>query len=126
MAQIYVEVEENPNCAYSPLQTFQTLEPPKTATALVVPEVSGGRGAHAVVGWGSARGGSACPVTYARVTDSGAGSSLLISGGDFGIRLKPLGDRTPWKIGAAGQWGEPYMLTDAAAAVTPIEGETSG
>jgi hypothetical protein len=125
VAQIYVEVEENPNCAYSPLQTFQTLEPPRTVVALVVSEVSGGNGPHTVVGWCSASGGSTCPVTYARVTDSGAGSSLLIRGGDFGIRLRPLGDRTPWKIGVAGQWGEPYMLMEPGVALTPTEGETA-
>lgn len=126
MAQIYVEVEENPNCDYSPLQTFQTLEPPRSAVALLVPEVTARQGAHAVVGWCSDRGGSPCAVIYARVTDSGSGSSLLISGGDFGIRLKPVGDRTPWAVGAAGQWGEPYMLLDPNAAVRPVEGETAG
>lgn len=126
MPQIYVEVEESPNCEYSPLQTFQALEPPRTAAALVVSEVAGGRGAHSVVGWCSDRGGSPCAVTYARVTDSGSGSSLLVSGGDYGIRLKPAGDRTSWAIGAAGQWGEPYMLLDPNVAVTPAEGETAG
>jgi hypothetical protein len=120
LAQVYVEVEESPNCSYSPLQTFQTLEPPRTSAALRVSDISGRPGTHDVVGWCSHAGGSPCPVAYVRVTDSGAGSSLLVSGGDFGLRVRPAGSPGPWSIDDLDQWGEPYLLLDPAATVEPL------
>jgi hypothetical protein len=120
LAQVYVEVEESPNCAYSPLQTFQALEPPLMSPGVRVASVSGRTGPHDVVGWCSDAGGSPCHVTCVQVTDSGAGSSLLVSGGDFGVRLRPSGNPRPWSIDDADQFGEPYLLLDPAAAIEPL------
>ncbi len=121
MPQVWVEVEESPNCAYSPLQTFEAKGPERTADALLVPEVAGHRGPHVVVGWCSERGGTPYPIRYALVGDSGAGTSLLIAGGDCGIRLRPAHSDSPWDLSAMDQWGEPYMLLDPEAEVRIIE-----
>ncbi len=121
MPQVWVEVEENPNCSYSPQQVFEARGPEMTADALLVPEVSGHDGPHEVVGWSGDLGGSPCPVRYVLVGDSGAGVSLLVAGGTFGIRLRPVGSRSPWRIGSADQWGEAYMLLDPSAPVSAIE-----
>ncbi|MBI4305166.1 MAG: hypothetical protein HY678_02500 [Chloroflexi bacterium] len=120
LSQIYVEVEENPNCDYLPQQAFQALEPPREAAALLLDD--GPRpGPHVVVGWSSRGGGSPTAVTYAKVTDSGAGASLLVSGGDYGIRIRPAGSDSPWRIHDPEQWGEPYLLLDPAIRIETLE-----
>ena len=60
-----------------------------------------------VSGWSSRDGGSACAAHATPVEDSGAGVSLLVHGGDWGLRLTPRGG------GPAS--GEPYLLLDDAA-----------
>ena len=121
MPQVWVEVEESPNCPYSPLQTFEAKGRERSADALLVQEVSGHRGPHVAVGWSSEGGGSPCPIKYVLVGDSGAGTSLLVAGGDFGIRLRPAASDADWSLDAPGQWGEPYMLLDPGAPVRPME-----
>jgi hypothetical protein len=44
------------------------------------------------------------------VEDSGAGVVYLVSGGNWGIRLKPLGIEEDWSLESARQWGEAYLL----------------
>ncbi len=111
MGRIYVDVEENPNCGYHPMQTFETQTAEREVAELWVPGVSGADGPHVVVGWCSNGDGGPCPLTLVEVTDSGAAVSLLVVGGDYGLRIKPAvsGD---WSIDAPDQWGEPYMLLD--------------
>jgi hypothetical protein len=121
MPQIWVEVEDSPNCPYSPMQTFEAKGPELQADALLVPGVSGHTGPHVIVGWHSEGGGTRCPARYALVGDSGAGISLLVAGGDNGIRLRPAGSGTPWSLDSPDQWGEPYMLLDPDAPVRAIE-----
>lgn len=111
MGRIYIDVEENPNCGYHPMQTFETQTPERETDELWIPGVPGADGPHVVVGWCSDDNGSPCPVTLVEVTDSGAAVSLLVVGGDYGLRVKPEGSGG-WSIDAAGQWGEPYMLLD--------------
>ena len=119
MPQVYVEVEESPNCSYFPMQVFEARGAEQQASELVVPEVSGARGPHAICGWCSEDGGSPCPVRWVEVGDSGAGTSLLVVGGDFGIRLKPAGSKAHWRPDDPAQWGEPYMLLDPDIEVSP-------
>lgn len=127
MGRIYIEVEENPNCAYHPLQTFETRTAERQVNELQVPGVPGKVGPHVVVGWssgdavdnGDERGGP-CPVTLVEVTDSGAAVSLLVAGGDYGLRIKAE-DSGCWSLDAAEQWGEPYMLLDPSTQTRDIE-----
>ena len=55
-----------------------------------------------------------------QVTDSGAAVSLLVAGGDFGLRIKPE-DSGDWSLAAEDQWGEPFMLLDPEAAIREIK-----
>ena len=115
MGQIWVDVEENPNSEYLPMRVFETQGAEKVAAAIRVSEVSGGEGPHEIVGWSSDGGGTPTNVTYAPVTDSGAAVSILIVGGDFGIRMRPAGDGEgdgagKWSTDNGGQRGEPYLL----------------
>jgi hypothetical protein len=62
---------------------------------------------HDVVGWSSAADGSACVAQAALVEDSGAGTAMLIYGGDWGIRLTPVDGGAPV--------GESHLVLDESA-----------
>lgn len=55
-----------------------------------------------VAGWSSAGGGSTCPALAVPVEDSGAGVSILVYGGDWGLRILPRDGSPPY--------GEPFLL----------------
>jgi hypothetical protein len=55
-----------------------------------------------VAGWSSRGGGTPCPAFATPVEDSGAGVSILVHGGDWGLRLTPRDGGPPA--------GEPYLL----------------
>jgi hypothetical protein len=38
------------------------------------------------------------------------GLAYLIYGGNWGIRLKPIGLEENWDLGSPNQWGEPFLL----------------
>ncbi len=121
MSQIQVEVEENRNCPYSPLQVFETLGEVRTAREVRLAGTGGADAPQGVVGWSSAKGGSPCPVRYVEVSDSGGGASLLMLGGDFGIRIRQADSPGPWDLADGAQWGEAYLLLDPRIAVTPLD-----
>jgi len=105
---MHIEVVENPNCGESPLQVFQELSPPK-----VVQQIRLTMEESPVWCWvtGIDKGGSVCAAWAQKVSDSGAGVSILIYGGEWGIRFKRIdqGDE-PWDLSNSRQWGEPYLF----------------
>ena len=107
MAQVWIDIEDNDNCGYFPMQTFEVRGVERVAGFAVLNEVSDADGPHEIVGWCD---GEPCEVRVVRIGDSGAGESVLIYGGNNGIRLRPAGSDTDWDIGASDQFGEPYML----------------
>jgi len=119
MGRIYIDVEESPNCGYHPMQTFETRTTEREVDELWISGVPGKNGGHLIVGWSSDEDGSPCPLTLVQVTDSGAAVSLLVAGGDFGLRIKPE-DSGVWSLSAADQWGEPFMLLDPEATIREI------
>jgi hypothetical protein len=121
MGQIWVEVEESDNCGYLPTQIFETRSEPMTADAVLTEAVSGGEGPHVVTGWSCEAGGGPAPITYVRVSDSGAAVSVLVRGGDCGIRLRAKEAGGPWEIGAQDQRGEPYLLLPLETEITPLD-----
>ncbi len=125
MPQIWVEVEESRNCPYSPQQVFETLGEVKTAAEIRVADVAGNEVSEIIAGWSSVDGGSPCPVRYVKVTDSGSGVSLLVCGGDFGIRVRPADRPGPWNLADSAQRGEAYLLLDSQATVTPLDNPNS-
>ena len=120
MGYIYVEVDENANCMYFPMQAFEANGNLYTASQLLVPQVSGANGGHVVVGWCGKAGGAPCEVRYALVGGSGAGISLLVAGGEFGLRLKPASSDADWDLNNRLQFGEPYLLLDPKAKIQPL------
>lgn len=119
MPQVWIEIEENDNCGYYPLQTFEQQGPAETHPSVIVEDISGAPGPHEVIGWTTENGRGPCPVTVVLIGDSGAGQSQLIHGGDAGVRLRPADSTEPWSIEAASQFGEPYILVPRDAPVRP-------
>ena len=110
MGQFWVDVEENPNSEYMPMRVFETQGAETVAPAIRVSAVSGGDGPHEIVGWSSEGGGTPTDVTYGPVTDSGAAVSIIVVGGDFGVRMRPADVAEEWSLDSEAQRGEPYLL----------------
>ena len=71
------------------------------------------REGEAILYWvtGIESNGIPCPATAQKVSDSGGGVSVLIYGGAWGIRFKPVGfEEEPWDLNNPDQWGEPYKF----------------
>ena len=105
---MYLEVEENPNCAGTPLQVFEDLSPPRKVLQMKL-----SMGEERVLYWvtGVDQEGVFVPAYAQKVSDSGGGVSLLVYGGSWGIRFKPVGyGDEPWDLSNPNQWGEPYKF----------------
>ncbi len=115
MAQIWIEVEDNDNSGYFPIQTFEARSEPETARLVEVAELPGSDGPQHITGWCSTNGGSPCDVTVVLIGDSGAGESRLVRGGDHGVRIRPTSSAEEWSLESKMQRGEPYLLLSSDA-----------
>ena len=107
---IYLEVEENENCAYMPMMVYEARRRPVPIRQVKISEMGKVEGIYEVTGWSSADGGSPCPAMYVPVSDSGAVEVHLIFGGDWGVRLRPADSGEGWGPGDPKQYGEPYLM----------------
>ena len=110
VGQLMIDLEENENSGYFPIQIFETQGQPRSVEMITVPNIPQGNVPHDVVGWCSDDGGSICNVTAIPVGDSGLGQVTMIYGGDNGIRLRPSSSKSSWSLDATDQSGEPYLL----------------
>ena len=120
MAQIWIEIEENPNCGYLPLRTYSSTGEEQSASSAVFAYAEGDEVTE-VTGWGPDDDGTPCDVHWVRVGDSGEGESVLVYGGDWGVRLRAYSARTDWSMTAPDQSGEPYLLLAPDVIVRPAE-----
>ena len=101
MNSIFIQIEENPNCAAMDGQVFQT-----RSEARAVLEVRVARGGEerwcAITGLDE--GGGRCAAHAYVVDDSGDGACYLVVGGLWGLRLRDANGE---------EWGEPYLLMGA-------------
>lgn len=110
---IYIEIDENDNSEYMPLQLFEALVNPVPIRRIRLFEPERPHGIYEVTGWSSEVSGSLCPAMYAPISDSGQAEAYLVFGGNCGIRLKPEQTGEPWDVSNDNQWGEPFLvLTD--------------
>ena len=105
-----IDIDDNDNCGYFPIQVFETKGETHTSSKIIVPAIPGKPDPYEVVGWCSGNGGRPCEVSVVAVGDSGSGQALMIYGGDHGIRLKPVCASDPWRLDSPDQIGEPYLL----------------
>ena len=108
--QLMIDLEENENSGYFPIQIFETHGKSRSVKMITVPNIPESDVPHDVVGWCSDNGGSICNVTAVVVGDSGLGQVRMIYGGDHGIRLRPSSSKSIWSLDATDQSGEPYVL----------------
>ena len=110
-----IDLEENANSGYFPIQIFETQSKSRSVKMITVPNIPESDVPHDVVGWCSNDGGSICNVTAVAVGDSGLGQVMMIYGGDHGIRLRPSSSKSIWSLNATDQSGEPYVLLPISA-----------
>lgn len=110
VAQVWIEIEENENCGYFPIQVFEARGVERVADSAIIEHL----GRQQVVGWED---GVPAEVRVVPVGDSGAGESLLIYGGNNGVRCRPASSSGPWSVDNEGESGEPYLLLAANTAV---------
>ncbi len=107
---MYVEVESNPNCGDSVFLRFRELGPARPVVQVRVHDrVSTGEWCW-VTGWQDNASTPLCPAVAQPVEDSGAGVVYLVSGGNWGTRLKSLELNEAWSLENPRQWGEAYLL----------------
>lgn len=105
-----VEVESNPNCETSLYARFKESGPARRVIKVRTFERRPEGEWCWVTGWTDHPDDSRCAAYAQQVEDSGAGVSYLVSGGLWGIRLKPVALDEDWSLESRNQWGEPYLL----------------
>ena len=124
---IYLEIEENDNCDYMPMQVYEARAGPVPVPRVRLYELDRPHGVYLVTGWDSRESGTPTQAMYVPVSDSGQAEVHLVYGGDWGVRLKPADSDEEWDADSPNQWGEPYlMLTDRADILLDTEDDTVG
>lgn len=107
---MYVAVEANSNCEESVFMRFREQGPPRPVVQVrLYDRVSTGEW-YWVTGWREDPSPPHCVATAQPVEDSGAGVVYLVSGGNWGLRVKPVGVDEDWSLESTRQWGEAYLL----------------
>ena len=114
MAQVWIDIEDNDNCGYFPMQTFEVRGVERVARGVVLDSATNVEGRCEVVGWSD---DGACEVRVVPVGDSGAGESVLVYGGNHGIRMRSRKIGGEWSLFAPEEFGEPYMLLPSLSQV---------
>lgn len=104
---MHVAVEDNPNCEGAPEQVFAELGPPRPVAGLWI-EDRGQRRRWDIVG--VAPGARWVAAHAVKVNDSSEGHAFLITGGEWGIRLRPADEAGAWDLDDRRQKGEPFKL----------------
>jgi len=104
---VLLQIPENPNCESMDAQVFQCRSAARVVTHILC-ESPGGLKWCAVTGLDE--GGAPCSATACLVEDSGDGTCYLVTGGEWGLRLKPAGSTEGWDLNDGTQWGVQYFL----------------
>jgi hypothetical protein len=118
-------IDANGNCAEGGSWRFNDLEPPRPVSRVRLYDTVPAGEWFDVVGW---RGDSARPVCEAmmrKIDDSGSGIAYLITGGEWGVRLKPADDPSEWSVQNDRQRGAPYLIAPSINDVKSADGERS-
>lgn len=102
MNSIFVQIDENPNCAAMDGQVFQPRTPPRAVRQIRMVREGKERWCDVT---GLDEGGQECDASAYLVDDSGDGACYLVVGGAWGLRFRSVDD--------GAQWGEPYLLMAA-------------
>lgn len=105
-----IEVEENPNCSESGCWRFKPLAPPMPVQQIRLYERKDEGEWCWVTGWSDREESPFCPAYAQKVEESGIGIAILVYGGNWGLRFKPVGCEEDWDLRSPHQWGSPYIL----------------
>lgn len=122
MAQVWIDIEDNDNCGYFPMQTFEVRGEERVASRILLDDVTNVDGRCEAVGWSDE---GPCKIRVVPVGDSGAGESILVHGGNHGIRLRSVNSRAAWSLQSDDEFGEPYMLLPTGSEIEFIESPRS-
>ena len=115
---VLVQIPENPNCEAMDAQVFQCRSGMRVVTHILCERPQG-------MEWclvtGVAEGGAWYPATACLVEDSGDGACYLVTGGEWGLRLKADASTDDWDLANAAQWGVPYFLLGGDGATLRFE-----
>jgi hypothetical protein len=106
---MFVEVESNPNCENSVFLRFKEVAPAQPVSHVKIYERTSRGEWCAVTGWCDDPEQAVCSAYAQKVEDSGAGVTLLVFGGNYGVRLKPENCQDDWELDHPEQWGEAYL-----------------
>jgi hypothetical protein len=107
---MYVEVEANANCAEPVFIRFREQGPPRPVAQVRLYDRASTGEWYCVTGCQEDSSHPHCVATAQPVEDSGSGVAYLVSGGNWGLRLKPVGLNEGWNLESPSQWGEAYLL----------------
>ena len=106
---MFLEVENNPNFEGSYFLRFIEMGPARIVTHLKsYDRLPRGEWCQ-VTGWCDDPNQPLCPAYAQKVEDSGAGTTFIIYGGNWGLRLKPEDHTGEWNLYDGEQWGEGYL-----------------
>jgi hypothetical protein len=108
-------IEENGNGAEAGCWRFNVLDPPRPVTRVRLHDRSSAGEWCDVVGWTDRPAQPMSPAVVQKIDDSGLGVAYLISGGEWGLRLKPVDDASDWSLHGSRQWGVPYLVVGSPA-----------
>lgn len=108
-AYMFLEVENNPNFDGSYFVRFAEVGPPRLLTHVKSYERLPRGEWCQVTGWCDDPDQPLCPAYAQKVEDSGAGTTFIIYGGNWGIRLKAETHAGEWSLYDEAQWGEGYL-----------------
>lgn len=118
-------IDANDNCSEGGSWRFNDLEPPRPVARVRLYDTAPAGEWFDVVGW---RGDPARPVCEAmmrKIDDSGSGIAYLITGGEWGVRLKPADNPSEWSVRDHRQRGAPYLIAPSINDVGMADGERS-
>lgn len=101
-----LDLEDNPNCDSPGMMRFREVGPARTVNRMKIYDNEAAGEWIFITGLSDQ---GPCQAYARPVEDSGAGVSILLYGGNWGIRFK-RSESEPWDLSAAGQWGAAYLL----------------
>ena len=106
----HIDVEANDNTPMMAQQVYRNIGVPFPVSHVRIYEGEPGGTLCAITGWSSANQGSETAAYAVPIEDSSEGRAILVYGGDWGIRLRPVESDAPWSPDDPDQWGETHLV----------------
>lgn len=111
---VYVMIEDNLNCRGDE-RMFAVSGDPRDVEQVMIDRPDGTTGWCEVAAVDDAN--SFGPASARQVEDSAAGVAWLVTGGAWGLRLRPAGATGLWAVDDPTQWGVPFLVMDDSSGV---------